>query len=107
MVIRVELEGGAVQVVGAALNLDVDRGSASQALLRIEAVGNDIDGFDGFQGWHKGGYVRQPRGVIGGAVDPGVIDAVTGAIHVEGESPRRVTGHGVSIGGRPEPGYGS
>ena len=49
MIVAVILEQGAVNLVGAALSLDIDGRAPGEALLRVKAVCDDVDFLDGFQ----------------------------------------------------------
>src|SRR5205807_10580201 len=73
--VRVVLERRAMEIVGAALDLNIDRGSAGEPLLAVETVGHDVDGLERFERRHVGRNMRQPD--VGGAhaVDPNVIGA--------------------------------
>src|SRR5205085_5737357 len=82
MIVGMELEERSMQSVGSALDLHVYRGSPRQTLLRVEAVGDEIDGIDGLESGNKSGNVRQPGRVIGGSINARIVDAVTDAIGI-------------------------
>ena len=60
VLVVVELERAAVDVVGARLRDHRDRRAARHALLGIERVGRDVHRFDRFRRRHIADVVRQP-----------------------------------------------
>ena len=103
VLVGVVLERRAVHRVGAALDLRVDRRAAGQALLRVEAVGDHVDGFERFERWHVGRDVRQPDIGRADAVDADVVRAAAGAVDVEDQRARRIGRHRVRFRRRREP----
>ena len=93
-----------MEVVRAALDLHVDRGSAGEPLLRVEAVGDDVDGLERFERRDVGGHVRQPDVRRAHAVDADVVRAAGRAIHVEHQRARRIRRDRVRFGRRREAG---
>ena len=83
--VGVELVEGAVELVGAAFDGDVHGGSAGHALLSVEAVGDDVDGFDGVLRGDVGDDVGEPGVTHRGAVDAGVVVVAVGAVDVGGQ----------------------
>ena len=102
--VGVVLERRTVQRVGPALDLRVDRRAAGQTLLRVEAVGDDVDRFERFQRRNVGGDVRQPDVGRADAVDADVVRAAARAVHVEDERARGIGRHRVRFRRRREPG---
>src|SRR5262245_18430916 len=83
--------------VGSAFDLHVDCSSSRQTLLRIKAVGDDVDGLDRLQCGNVSRYVGEPNVVLAGAVNADVVGAVRRAIYVERQSSRRVGWNRVGI----------
>jgi len=74
-----------MDLVGAALNLYVDRSAARQANLRVVTVCYRVDGLDGFQRWNVGCKSLNEIVRRRGAVDPCVIHLGCSSVHVHGE----------------------
>ena len=102
--VGVVLERRAVQRVGPALDLRVDRRAAGQTLLGVEAVGDDVDRFERFERRNVGGDVRQPDVGRADAVDADVVRAAARAVDVEHQRARGIGRHRVRLRRRREPG---
>jgi hypothetical protein len=84
-----------VEVVGAGLREDGDRGAPCHPLLGVEAAGRDADRVHRVGGSHVHGVVGQPDVDVRGAVEAGVVVVAGGAVDVRGERPGGRVGDGV------------
>ena len=91
-------EARAVHFVGAALDLQVDGGTASQALLGVKRAGDDVDDLDRLQRRVDARHVGQIGVVARRSVDADVVGLVGSAIDRVAHSAGRVRGHRVSVG---------
>ena len=62
-----------MELVGPRLDLDVDRCTTGHSLLRVEAVGNDVDHLNRILRWNVGDNVRQPRIADSRTIEPRVV----------------------------------
>ena len=69
VLVEVVFVGGAVQGVGAALDLHVDGRAAGETLFSIEAIGDDADGLNRIHGRYVAGDVWEPGMAGGRAID--------------------------------------
>ena len=95
-------ERRAANIVGAALDLQVDGGSAREALFGVERTGHHIDDLDRFEGRVDARHVRQVRVVARSAIDAHVVGLFVRAVNREAHRPRRVGRHGVRVARRRE-----
>ena len=106
VLVVVVLEKGAVKLVGAALELNIDCGAAGEPLLGVKAAGHDVDGLNRFERRNVGRDVREP-GIGGGrAVDARVVDLIARAVYVERKRTRRVGLNRVNLRGGSKAGKG-
>ena len=95
----------AVELVGPALDLDVDRRAPRQPLLRIKAVGRYVHNLNGVGRRDVGDVLRHPDVVLAHAVNAHIVAVAAGAVHVELKRARRVRRHGVGADRRVEAGH--
>ena len=69
----VELMGAAMKVVRAGLDLHIDCGATSRALLGVKRISSDVDRFNGVRGRNISNVRRQPRIPILCAIKPRVV----------------------------------
>jgi hypothetical protein len=79
-------EGGPVQIVGAALNLDINCSAGCETLLCIKAIGDNVNRLNRFQCRDVSRYVGQPDIVLAGAINANVVRTVGGAVDIERQS---------------------
>ena len=85
----------AMEVVAAALGGDANGGASSLALLGVEVVSGDGDGFDRVGRRDVGDEVRQPAVIVDGAVNARGVAVVRVAVHVHRQGARGVAANGV------------
>src|SRR5436309_6709044 len=107
MVIGVIFKQRTVQRVRSALCLEVNGGSAGKSLLGGEAVGDNVDLLDRFEGRDVGDHVRKKNVVSTHAVNTSVVLVVAGPVDVELQRTGRVGRDRVGIERRREAGQGS
>lgn len=81
MLIVVLPEGGAVQRVSAALDLEVNRRAASQTLLGVERIGDYIHHFDRLERRVDSGHMGKVRVVTRSSIYADVIGLIGRSIH--------------------------
>ena len=79
-------EGRAVQLVAAALDAHVRRHAAGQAVVGVEAAGDDADRLDRLERRDVGGHVRQPQVVRDRAFDADGVGVLGGAAGAEDQA---------------------
>ena len=103
-IIVMELVKVAVELVGTALDHNVDRGSPRQPLVRIKTIGRHVHRLDGVGRRDVSDVLRDPDIVLAHAVNANIIAVAAGAVHIELERARRVGGNGVGADRRIESG---
>ena len=83
MLVAVVFKRRPVHLVGAALDLHVDGGAASKALLSVETIGHNVDFLDGLQCRYVGVNVGQLDVRRAHAVDARVVLVVTCTVDIE------------------------
>ena len=99
VLVGVMLERRSVDGVGSTPGLQIDGRPAGEALLRVHAVGDDVDLLDRLESRDVGDHVRKLD--VGGAdaVDAGIVLIVARPVDRELERPRRVGGDRVRVAG--------
>src|SRR5207249_10095758 len=82
-IIVMELVKVAVELVGTALDHNVDRGSPRQPLVRIKTIGRHVHRLDGVGRRDVSDVLRDPDIVLAHAVNANIIAVAAGAVHIE------------------------
>ena len=104
--LKVYRERRPVQLIGAALDLYVDRRAARKTLGGIVAVRCHINDLHGFETRNIRRDLLQPCAFHGSAIDGHHVAAAFGAVGHVGKGPRRVGGHRVGVDRRGNAGHG-